>query len=155
MNVFHRLSGTGNGSCILSIILLIAEKISLRRWISRNIILNGARNNCNYSTPISILFLPTGTTDISENGLKYILVRVHNNIQSVLDVGCGKGFLLQLIHQHYPSLTLHGADFVAQPAMQLPFTQTDARNSAICRSSHLTLLFVRIPSNIFTRHMNW
>lgn len=67
-------------------------------------------------------------TDISEGGLKLILKHCAGNVGSVLDVGCGKGFLLDLIQKHFPGIQLHGADFVAYPNHNKhPFTQTDAR----------------------------
>ncbi|MBO9635871.1 MAG: class I SAM-dependent methyltransferase [Chitinophagaceae bacterium] len=67
-------------------------------------------------------------TDISTGGLKFILDQCQQGINSVLDVGCGKGYLLQLLNDRFPELELHGTDFVAHAgAAQFPFTLSDAR----------------------------
>ncbi|QEC40521.1 class I SAM-dependent methyltransferase [Pseudobacter ginsenosidimutans] len=91
-------------------------------------------------------------TDISEGGLKHILQHCSKHINSVLDVGCGKGFLLQLIHQHNPQLNLHGADFVAQPAMPLPFTQTDARSLPFADQSFDLVVCTHTIEHIYNAH---
>lgn len=68
-------------------------------------------------------------TDISPGGLKLILQHCATKVGSVLDVGCGKGFLLNLIHQHYPDIQLQGADFVEHPNLKAyNFIKADARH---------------------------
>ncbi len=48
-----------------------------------------------------------------------------NNISSILDVGCGNGFLLGLIHERYPHLSLKGIDidvyFINKAREAFPF----------------------------------
>ncbi|NML22643.1 class I SAM-dependent methyltransferase [Pseudoflavitalea sp. G-6-1-2] len=71
-------------------------------------------------------------TDISPNGLKFIIDQCTPDIASVLDIGCGKGYLLKLLHKHYPNLQLHGADFVEHAGVaEFPFTKADAKNLPI------------------------
>ncbi|NII27520.1 class I SAM-dependent methyltransferase [Pseudoflavitalea sp. X16] len=53
-------------------------------------------------------------TDVSANGIRIIMDHCSEQVESVLDVGCGKGHLLGLIKQAYPGIELHGADFVTR-----------------------------------------
>ncbi len=65
-------------------------------------------------------------TDISPKCIDIILKECAG-INSVLDVGCGKGYLLKLIKEKYPALQLHGVDFArgfSQPG--IGFTKTNA-----------------------------
>lgn len=56
-------------------------------------------------------------TDISAGGIRIIMDHCKDKIESVLDVGCGKGYLLGKIQQAYPRIKLQGVDFVTR---QLP-----------------------------------
>lgn len=65
-------------------------------------------------------------TDISPKCLQ-LIVEHCGGMQSVLDVGCGKGYLLKLIKEKYPALQLHGVDFArgfSDPT--IGFTKADA-----------------------------
>lgn len=53
-------------------------------------------------------------TDVSANGIRLILDHCGEDVESVLDVGCGKGHLLGLIKEAYPGIKLQGADFVTR-----------------------------------------
>jgi ubiquinone/menaquinone biosynthesis C-methylase UbiE len=66
-------------------------------------------------------------TDISPKCIQSVLQHCGGDIRSVLDVGCGKGYLLQLIKDKNPTLRLHGVDFArgfSNPA--IAFTKADA-----------------------------
>lgn len=66
-------------------------------------------------------------TDVSANGIRMILDQCRDGIGSVLDVGCGKGYMLRSIRQAYPGIPVHGTDFVARPDLDgIPFTKAEA-----------------------------
>lgn len=66
-------------------------------------------------------------TDISPKGLQQIIHHTKSDIQSVLDVGCGKGYLLGLLKQEYPAINLHGVDFVDRSLGEgILFTKAEA-----------------------------
>jgi SAM-dependent methyltransferase len=48
-------------------------------------------------------------TDLAESNIKYILNSIQDG-QSVMDAGCGKGYLLNRIKQAYPQARLYGLD---------------------------------------------
>jgi SAM-dependent methyltransferase len=48
-------------------------------------------------------------TDLAESNIKYILRSIRDG-QSILDAGCGKGYLLNRIKQVFPEAQLHGLD---------------------------------------------
>lgn len=65
-------------------------------------------------------------TDISPKCLEMIMENCAG-MDAVLDVGCGKGYLLKRIKEKYPSLQLHGVDFArgfSDP--DITFTKADA-----------------------------
>jgi ubiquinone/menaquinone biosynthesis C-methylase UbiE len=49
-------------------------------------------------------------TDLSESNIKYIIKSIPSDVRTLVDVGCGKGFLLSRIHQIRPEISLHGVD---------------------------------------------
>lgn len=51
-------------------------------------------------------------TDISENTIPEIIRECSGNFNSILDAGCGKGYLLNLLAGKFPSAKLYGLDFV-------------------------------------------
>lgn len=51
-------------------------------------------------------------TDISENTIPEILRECSGNFNSILDAGCGKGYLLNLLAGKFPSVKFYGLDFV-------------------------------------------
>lgn len=66
-------------------------------------------------------------TDVSESGIHAIISHCGGSVGSVLDVGCGKGHLLSLVHQAYPELSLQGADFVKRDLPQsIAFVEAEA-----------------------------
>jgi SAM-dependent methyltransferase len=80
-------------------------------------------------------------TDLAESNVKYIINQVTNG-DSVLDVGCGKGFLLNRIRQICPNSQLEGLDlentlkypglsFTSGTITSLPFTN-DSFDIVIC-----------------------
>lgn len=69
-------------------------------------------------------------TDISAGGIQTIMEHCSDgHIGSVLDVGCGKGYLLGQIQQAYPGIKLQGADFVNR---QLPENVSFVEAEATC-----------------------
>lgn len=56
-------------------------------------------------------------TDVSARGVAVIKEHCKGQIESVLDVGCGKGYLLGQLQQAYPAMKCQGVDFVTR---QLP-----------------------------------
>jgi SAM-dependent methyltransferase len=65
-------------------------------------------------------------TDISPKCLEMIINHCAG-MDAVLDVGCGKGYLLKLIKEKYPAAQLHGVDFArgfSDP--DIAFTKADA-----------------------------
>lgn len=66
-------------------------------------------------------------TDVANSGIRIILEHCKDNIGSVLDVGCGKGYLLRQIQQACPGIQLQGVDFVdRQFPENIPFIQAEA-----------------------------
>ncbi|MGZ5247613.1 MAG: class I SAM-dependent methyltransferase [Flavitalea sp.] len=51
-------------------------------------------------------------TDISDNTIPEIIRECSGNFNSILDAGCGKGFLLNLLADKLPKVKLYGLDFV-------------------------------------------
>lgn len=49
-------------------------------------------------------------TDLNTPSLEYILNHIDPSAQTLVDVGCGNGFLLQQIRQRHPNLQLTGFD---------------------------------------------
>lgn len=65
-------------------------------------------------------------TDCTESCIQRILEQCKGDIQSVLDVGCGKGYLLSRIQQAVPQLQLHGVDLVEREIdASIPFTRAE------------------------------
>ena len=52
------------------------------------------------------------TTDLNESCIDYILHVIGSSpsLSSLIDVGCGNGFLLNLIHEKFPHVKLYGFD---------------------------------------------
>ena len=69
-------------------------------------------------------------TDISENTIPEIMKICSSNTQSVLDAGCGKGYLLNLLAKNNPGKELYGLDFVdANPGIkQYTYIQGEVTN---------------------------
>ena len=66
-------------------------------------------------------------TDVSANGIRTIIEHCADQVGSILDVGCGKGYLLSQVQQAYPAIKLQGADFVnRQLPGNIPFVQAEA-----------------------------
>ena len=85
-------------------------------------------------------------TDISPKCLEMILEHCAG-MSSVLDVGCGKGYLLKRIKEKYPSLQLHGVDFArgfSDPG--IAFTKADAVQLPFAGN---TPLFTAAPLPLF------
>ena len=51
-------------------------------------------------------------TDLSESNIKYILKQVDPSANTILDAGCGRGYLLQRIKEVYPRKSLFCLDVV-------------------------------------------
>lgn len=51
-------------------------------------------------------------TDLSKGQLHFILENISNNARSVLDVGCGRGYLLKKIKEENPEIAAAGLDIV-------------------------------------------
>ncbi|MGZ5253908.1 MAG: class I SAM-dependent methyltransferase [Flavitalea sp.] len=51
-------------------------------------------------------------TDISDNTIPEIIRECSGNFNSILDAGCGKGFLLNLLDDKLPKVQVYGLDFV-------------------------------------------
>lgn len=51
-------------------------------------------------------------TDISEHTIPEIIRECSGDIHSILDAGCGKGYLLNLLADKFPAVKLYGLDFV-------------------------------------------
>lgn len=49
-------------------------------------------------------------SDLSESNIRYILKHIDPAAESVIDIGCGKGYLLERIKQVYPGTRLSGLD---------------------------------------------
>ncbi len=49
-------------------------------------------------------------TDLNKPSLKYILENIDPTAQTLIDVGCGNGFLLKQVHEKFPNLKLTGFD---------------------------------------------
>jgi ubiquinone/menaquinone biosynthesis C-methylase UbiE len=60
-------------------------------------------------------------TDLNDACIQHILNSLATETRTLLDVGCGSGYLLQQIHAHYPEIELAGADIIPQSA-NFPFT---------------------------------
>ena len=67
--------------------------------------------------------------------LLWVLKKYVNRFENFLEVGCGTGFVLQAIQEHYPKAVLHGSDYFEQglvharkrmPSVNL--SQLDVRN---------------------------
>jgi len=89
-------------------------------------------------------------TDVSRKGIEAVLEHCRPPVQSVLDVGCGKGHLLELIGEAYPELQLQGTDFVAR---QLPghiaFAEAEATNLPFADKSFDLVLCTHTIEHIF------
>ncbi len=53
-------------------------------------------------------------TDLSESNILYILENIGTNAQTIIDIGCGKGYLLNRIHQICSGSQLTGVDLQNQ-----------------------------------------
>lgn len=53
-------------------------------------------------------------TDLNQASIDFIMeqIRIHQP-KSIVDVGCGRGYLLELIHQQFPTIQLAGVDIKA------------------------------------------
>lgn len=49
-------------------------------------------------------------TDLNQASLNFILENIDTTAQTLIDVGCGNGFLLKQIHEKHPNLKLTGFD---------------------------------------------
>jgi len=49
-------------------------------------------------------------TDLNQKSLELILKNVSQNVQNMIDVGCGNGYLLKKIKQNFPHVSLFGFD---------------------------------------------
>lgn len=67
-------------------------------------------------------------TDLNEPCLQRILALLDDNVASLIDVGCGGGYLLRKIHQARPGILLSGCDIIEQDS-DFPFAylQCDVR----------------------------
>ena len=54
-------------------------------------------------------------TDLNRASLDWLLRQIPKEPKSLIDVGCGNGFLLRLVAQHRPGLLLTGADVLNTP----------------------------------------
>jgi SAM-dependent methyltransferase len=52
------------------------------------------------------------STDLTEKQVWFILNSIDKDTRSILDVGCGKGYLLERIKKEHPQLKLSGIDVV-------------------------------------------
>lgn len=51
-------------------------------------------------------------TDLTNNQVRFILQHIDKDTKSILDVGCGKGYLLARIKTEHPQIKLSGVDVV-------------------------------------------
>jgi len=49
-------------------------------------------------------------TDLNQPSLDYILNNIDPNTKTLVDIGCGNGYLLKKIHEKYPQIELYGFD---------------------------------------------
>jgi len=49
-------------------------------------------------------------TDLSESNINYIIGNIPSGRNSIIDIGCGKGYLLDRIKKIHPDASLHGLD---------------------------------------------
>jgi SAM-dependent methyltransferase len=54
-------------------------------------------------------------TDLNAASLDWLLQQIPAGEKSLIDVGCGNGFLLRYVAKHRPNVTLAGVDVVARP----------------------------------------
>lgn len=54
-------------------------------------------------------------TDLNAACLTAILELLDDSVDTLLDAGCGSGYLLRRIHEKYPRIALTGSDIVAPP----------------------------------------
>jgi SAM-dependent methyltransferase len=80
-------------------------------------------------------------TDLNAACIEHILGLLSGNTHTLLDVGCGSGYLLRQIHARYPDMTLTGADIIPQQA-SFPFTY--------CQSDILALQPQAAPFDVVT-----
>jgi SAM-dependent methyltransferase len=65
-------------------------------------------------------------TDLNEACIQHILGLVGPQTRTLLDVGCGSGYLLRRIHTHNPAITLAGSDIIPQsPTFPFAYYQSD------------------------------
>jgi len=49
-------------------------------------------------------------TDLNKESLDYILNNIDPNTKTLVDIGCGNGYLLKKIHEKFPNIELYGFD---------------------------------------------
>lgn len=54
-------------------------------------------------------------TDLNRRCLDAILDTLDTSVTTLLDAGCGSGYLLRRIHEKYPGIALSGSDIIAAP----------------------------------------
>lgn len=68
----------------------------------------------------------TRKTDLADSNVKLIVGLDYRNSHTLIDVGCGKGFLLEVLRAHYPHLTIQGCDIVNElQDPTIPFQEAD------------------------------
>lgn len=54
-------------------------------------------------------------TDLNRQSLKYIASSIDEHTQNVVDIGCGGGYLLKYLFNHYPQVKFCGCDIIPKP----------------------------------------
>ncbi len=92
-------------------------------------------------------------TDVSAQGIRVIEEHCSGSIESVLDVGCGKGYLLGQLQQVYPTLKLQGVDFVTRQLPQdIPFTKAEATSLPFADNAFDLVLCTHTIEHIYKAH---
>lgn len=57
-------------------------------------------------------------TDLNQSSIDYIMSQIDDTDQSVIDVGCGRGYFVEKLMERFPEKKIYGADLL--PPLDIP-----------------------------------